>query len=132
MVCVAVDELPQASVAVHVRVTEYELAHWPSVVTSSKVSVTALPQSSVAVAWANSGVAGQAIVAGAGNAAITGAVVSSTLMVCVAVDELPQASVAVHVRVTEYEPAHAPFVVTSLEVRVTSPPQPSVAVGVAN
>ncbi len=48
----------------------------PGVVTSSNVSVNALPQASVAVAVANSGTAGQSIVAGAGHAAITGAVTS--------------------------------------------------------
>jgi len=132
MVCVAVDELPQASVAVHVRVIEYEPAHSPCVVASAKVSVIALPQASVAVAVANCGVAGQLIVETAGNSAITGAVVSSTLMVCVAVDALPQASVAVHVLVTEYEPAHWPFVVTSVNVNVIALPQASVAVACAN
>ena len=60
-----------------------------------------LPQASVAVAVAKLGVAGQEIVLGAGNAAITGAVVSVTLIVCDAVDVFPLASVAVHVLVTE-------------------------------
>ena len=101
MVCEAVDVLPHESVAVQVRVVVYEPAHCPFVVTSLKVNVNALPQASVAVAVANCGVAGQEIVDGAGNAAITGAVVSPTLMVCEAVDVLPQASVAVQVRVTE-------------------------------
>jgi hypothetical protein len=63
--------------------------------------VNALPQASVAVAVANCGVAGQEIVDGAGNAAITGAVVSSTFIVCDTVAVFPQASVAVQVRVTE-------------------------------
>ena len=65
------------------------------------VKVTFDPQASVAVAVAKLGVAGQLIVDGAGNAAITGTVVSVTLIVCDAVDEFPQASVAVHVLVTE-------------------------------
>ena len=39
---------------------------------------------------------------GPGNAEITGAVLSSTEIVCEAVDELPHASVAVQVLVTEY------------------------------
>ena len=60
----------------------------------------ALPQASVAVATAKTGVAGQLMVLGAGRAAITGAVVSTTLMVWLAVLLLPQASVAVQVRVT--------------------------------
>ena len=76
MVCDAVDELPQPSVAVQVRVTLYEPAHAPGVVTSAEVSVNALPHSSVAVATAKTGVAGQLIVLGAGNAAMTGAVIS--------------------------------------------------------
>ena len=53
MVWVAVEAFPQASVAVQVRVTEYEFGQEPGVVTSLKVSVTRLPQPSVAVAWAN-------------------------------------------------------------------------------
>ena len=64
----------------------------------------------------------------AGKAAITGAVVSCTLMVCEAVEAFPQASVAVQVRVTEYEPAQAPLVVTSLKVNVNALPHSSVAV----
>ena len=65
------------------------------------VKVTFDPQASVAVAVAKLGVAGQEIVLVAGNAAITGAVVSVTLIVCDAVDAFPQASVAVQVLVTE-------------------------------
>jgi hypothetical protein len=71
-------------------------------------------------------VAGQSIVEVAGKAAITGAVLSCTLIVCEAVDELPHESVAVQVLVTEYEPAHEPLVVTSAEVKAE--PQASVAV----
>jgi hypothetical protein len=62
------------SVAVQVLVTEYEPAHEPLVVTSAEVNVKAEPQASVAVATANTGVAGQSIVEFAGKAAITGAV----------------------------------------------------------
>jgi hypothetical protein len=73
----------------------------------------------LSVATANTGVAGQSIVEFAGKAAITGAVLSCTLIVCEAVDELPpHESVAVQVLVTEYEPAHEPLVVTSAEVNV--------------
>ena len=53
-------------------------------------------------------------------------------MVCEAVDELLHASVAVHVLVTLYEPAQAPFVVTSANVRVNALPQASTAVATAN
>jgi hypothetical protein len=46
------------------------------VVTSAKVSEYALPHASMAVAVANTGVAGQLIMAGGGNVEITGAVTS--------------------------------------------------------
>ena len=76
MVCEACELFPQASVAVHVRVTLYEPAQSPGVVTSEEVKVKVLPQASTAVATANSGVAGQLMVEAAGKAAITGAVTS--------------------------------------------------------
>ena len=72
----------------------------PAVVTSLNVSAGLPVHASVAVAVAKLGVAGQLIVLGAGSAAIVGAVTSCTLITCDAVAELPQASVAVHVRVT--------------------------------
>ena len=70
------EELPQSSPAVHVRVTEYAPAHAPAVVASEEVSVNAEPQASEAVAAAKEGVEGQAIVPGEGSDAITGAVIS--------------------------------------------------------
>ena len=76
MVCEAVEELPQSSVAVQVLVTLYDPAQAPFVVTSAEVKVKALPHASEAVATANTGVAGQLIVDGAGRAPITGAVIS--------------------------------------------------------
>ena len=71
------------------------------------------------------------MVEGAGSAAITGAARSWTLIVCEAVEAFPQASVAVHVRVTLYDPAQAPLVVTSADVSVNALPQASVAVATA-
>ena len=68
-------------------------------VTSADVSVNVLPQASEAVATANTGVAGQLMVVGAGRDAITGAVISCTLIVCDAVETLLQASVVVQVLV---------------------------------
>ena len=76
MVCDAVEILPQASVAVQVRVVLYDPAQSPLVVTSAEVSVNALPHSSSAVATANTGTSGQFMVVGAGRDAITGAVTS--------------------------------------------------------
>ena len=70
------EALPQASVAVHVRVTEYAPAHAPAVVTLEDVSVNAEPQASEAVAAAKEGVEGQSIVPGEGSDAMTGAVIS--------------------------------------------------------
>ena len=69
-------------------------------VTFIKVKLIELPHASDAVAIVNDGVAGQLIVDGAGSAAMTGAVISCTLIVWDAVDELPHPSVAVQVLVT--------------------------------
>src|SRR6185503_8661007 len=131
IVCDAVEELPQASVAVHVLVTEYSLAHVPGVVVLVNVSDGELSHASVALAVAKPGVAGHSIVLGAGSEAITGAVLSSTEIVCEAVDEFPQASVAVHVRVTEYSLAHVPAVVVLTKVRDGEASHASVALAVA-
>ena len=76
MVCEAVDELPQASVAVQVRVTLYAPSQLPAVVASEEVSVKALPQASEAVAAANDGVEVQLMVLVAGSDTMTGAVTS--------------------------------------------------------
>ncbi len=81
MICDAVDELPHPSMAVHVLFTEYDPAQAPAVVKSDEVKVNELPQPSEAVATANTGVAGQLMVEGAGKVAITGGVMSSSLMV---------------------------------------------------
>jgi hypothetical protein len=77
------------------------------------------------------GVAGHSTELGAGNAEITGAVLSVTLIVCERVEKFPQSSVAVQVLVTEYSAAQLPFVLTSSKVGITLASQASVAVGVA-
>ena len=118
--------------AVHVRVTEYACGQDSGVVTSAKVGVTAPAHASVAVGVANDGAAGHSIVEGAGKDEITGAVLSSTLIVWLAVELFPQGSVAVHVRVTLYSCGQLPGVVTSAKVGVTDPAHASNAVGVAN
>jgi len=114
-----------------VRVTECFCGQVPGVVTSAKVKVGVPPQASVAVGVAKEGVAGHSMVEGPGSVEMTGAVVSVTLMVWLAVLELPHGSVAVQVRVTEYFCGQEPGVVTSAKVKVGVPPQASVAVGVA-
>ena len=68
---------------------------------SAKVNDGEESHASLAVAAAKAGAAGHSIVDGAGSDAITGAVLSSTFIVCEAVDELPHASVAVQMRVIE-------------------------------
>src|SRR5215212_4566172 len=132
MVCVAVEVLPHASVAVHVLVTLNEPAHAPGVVTSAKVIVGFGSHRSVAVGVVHEGVASQSMVVAPGKAEITGGVTSCTFIVCVAVEVLPQASVAVHVLVMLNEPAHAPGVVTSAKVIVGLTSHRSVAVGVVH
>ena len=67
--------LPQASVAVHVRVTLVLRGQAPGVVTSANVRLGAASHSSAAVGAANTGVAGHSIVASAPTPVITGAVV---------------------------------------------------------
>jgi Ni,Fe-hydrogenase III small subunit len=111
-------------------VIEYSFGHDPGVVTSAKVKA-GVPQLSVAVGVVHEGVPEHSIVVGAGNAEITGGVVSFTLMVCDAIVTLPHASVAVHVLVMLYEPEHEPGVVTSANVNV-GVLQLSVAVGVVH
>ena len=63
---------------------------------------------------------------------IVGGVMSRTTTVPLQVAVLPQSSVAVHVRVTLYVPAHDPCVVASVNVIVTVASHASVAVGGVN
>ena len=87
---------------------------------------------SLAEAEANEGEAGHSIVDAAGREAITGAVLSSTFIVCEAVDELPQASAAVQVLVTEYSCAQVPEAVTSVNEREGEASHASLAEAEAN
>ena len=89
--------LPHASVAVHVRTCTTGQV---PLLLSTNVNVRFVSQASVTVGVVKLGVAGHSIVLGAGNAAITGGVMSRTLIVWLAVLLLPHASVAVQVRVT--------------------------------
>lgn len=97
MTCEAVDAFPQASWAVHIRVMVYDPAQAPGVVVSTYVNVNALPHASVAVACAKFGVSEQEMVVGAGSGSITGAALSTTLMICDVVEMLPHASTAVQI-----------------------------------
>src|SRR5438093_2805661 len=72
----------------------------PGVVTSAKVRLGAGSQASVAVGVAKDGVAAEGLAVGPGTAAMTGAGVSSALMVWLLALVLPVQSLAVQVRVT--------------------------------
>ena len=81
----------------------------------------------------NVGVAVHSIVALAPAVPITGGVVSVTVIVCVLVAlVLPQASIALQVFVSLYDPAHVPAVVTSLSCCTVAPLHASLAVGAVN
>ena len=81
----------------------------------------------------NDGVAVHSIVALAPAVPITGGVVSVTVIVCVLVAlVLPQASIALQVFVSLYDPAHVPAVVTSLSCCTVAPLHASLAVGAVN
>jgi len=130
IVCDALVTFPHASVAVHVLVILYDPGQLPGMVTFANVKV-GVPQLSVAVGVVHEGVPEHSMVVGAGNADITGCVVSSTLIVCDALVTFPHASVAVHVLVILYDPGQLPGMVTSANVNV-GVPQLSVAVGVVH
>src|SRR4051812_40247748 len=126
-----VEELPQSSVAVQVRVIENSWGQLPGVVTSEDVGITLWSQASEAVAEPNEGDAGHSTFDTVGHV-IEGGVLSVTEMVLLQVEELPQSSVAVQVRVTENSWAHAPAVVTSADVGTTRVSHKSVAVAAPN
>ena len=97
MVCVYVEALPLSSVAVQTLVIT-ELFPVPATVVSADVIVTSLSQLSdaAAVPVAEAAVlASHSTVTSAGDVVNVGAVVSTTVIVCVYVDALPLSSVAV-------------------------------------
>jgi hypothetical protein len=132
IVCVHELLLPQASVALHVLVMIYSCGHPPPTVTSDDVMVGAVSQLSVAVAvpvFAGNVLAVHSIVREAGQV-MTGAILSSTVIVCVHELLLPQSSVAAHVLVMIYSCGHPPPTVTSEDVIVGAVSHRSVAVAV--
>src|SRR3989442_4141375 len=99
MVCEAVEVWPQSSVAVQVRTCTTGQV---PLLLSAKVNV-AVRHVSEWAAVTTTGTAAHSILLGPGTALIVGGVVSATLMVCEAVEVLPQASVAVQVRTCRSE-----------------------------
>src|SRR6476646_9110593 len=126
--CEAVAVLPHASVAINVLVRVYSLAQVPGALASLVVMLT-VPHASLAVAVPNDGVNGHSMVAATGTEVNTGAVLSSTVIVCEAVAVLPHASVALNVLVRVYSLAQVPGADASVEVMLTAP-HASLAVGV--
>ena len=111
-----VEELLHASVALHVLMIVYSWGHPPATVASEKVT-PGTEQLSVAVAIPVEGgkvLAVHSRVRLAGHDVIVGGVESSTVMVCIHVEELLHASVACHVLVMVYSWGHDPEAVTSL------------------
>ena len=76
----AVDVLPQSSVAVQVRVMLYSFGQVPLVVKSAKVN-TGTSQLSVAVGVVHDGTPEHSMVDGPGKPEMTGGIVSSTFIV---------------------------------------------------
>lgn len=113
MVTLHVAVLPQSSDAVHVLVSVYDCPQVPGNVSVTMVKATVASQASIAIAKPNEGVVPHSIGLTTIGQVITGGVVSSTLMVCMHTLVLPEASVAVQVRVIVNAFAQGPAVVTS-------------------
>jgi len=116
IVCTQVLELPQLSVAVHVREMPELPVHPPGVVASEYVMEIERSQLSVAVAkpvLAGSVELPQASVIFGGQL-ITGAVISCTVIVWLQVTKFPHRSVACQVLVIVKVSGHVPGVITSV------------------
>lgn len=114
---VQVAVLPHASVAFHVRVITDRFGQEASADESENVIAGAASQLSVAVTIpVTDGFVpcSQVTLILPGQDVIVGAVVSTTLIVCVQVAELPQRSVAVHVRVITLACGQTPSASSSL------------------
>src|SRR6185369_8525642 len=123
------DELPQASTASHVLVVVFSQELPP--VTSPRFTTVAPLHASDAVGGVNEGVAVHSIVAFAPACPITGACVSTCVIVWLLVtDELPQASTASHVLVVVFTQELPP--VTSPRFTTVAPLHASDAVGGVN
>src|SRR5260221_12871874 len=87
-----VEELPQSSVAVQVRVTEYSCGQLPGVVASANVGTTLGSHKSEAVAEPKLGVLGHSMLAAGLGQVIVGAVLSVTEIVLLQVEEVGKSS----------------------------------------
>ena len=125
--CMAVTVNPQSSVAVQTLVQI--ISQLSPAELSTKVML-GTEQLSTAVARPNTSESVQAMVNGAGTKSNIGAVVSKQVMVCVAIETLPQSSVTYQVRVTFLS---QPFRTSlSIKLKSSSSSQLSVASGATN
>jgi hypothetical protein len=136
MFCTTIDleqvaALPQASVALQVRVWVTAPGQAPGTKTSVKVITGGIVvHPSVAVGATQTGVAGQMIGVVCATQLIIGGVSSYTTIDLEQVAELPQASVAVQVRVWVPVPGQAPGTKASVKVTIGGAVlQPPVAIG---
>ena len=125
--CAQVAELPQASVALYVLVNINRLIHVMLVITSlTSVTATVPPQLSDVITEAGftGGTCAAHCTVTFGGQVIVGGVLSKTVITCAQVAELPQASVALYVRVRIKRLIQVMFVTASLTcVTVTVPAQ---------
>src|SRR5437762_2096978 len=132
MVWLQVAELPQASVAVQVRLILAAVGQLPASVSSANVTLRFWSQSSAKVGVPKAGGAGHWMVSSAGQEATSGAVWFSSVMVWLHEDELPQASVADQVRRTLLTAGQLAASVSSENVTVGLESHASVKTGVPN
>src|SRR6185503_9939832 len=130
MVWLQVAELLWASVAVQVRLVLLTSLPLTASVSSAKVTVRLLSQSSLNVGVQKAGVAGHSTVASAGQLATVGAALSVTVIVWLQVAELLWASVAVQVRLVLLTSLPLTARVSSAKVTVRLLSQASLNVGV--
>jgi hypothetical protein len=130
MICAQVLEFPQSSIAVNVLVIVFSCGQMPPTVTSENPMVGVASQLSVAVALPVTAVAVLELHCTVifGGQVITGGALSSTKIVCAQLLELPQSSVALHVRVMVNSCGQSPPTLTSVKVGITLASQLSVAV----
>jgi hypothetical protein len=137
MICTQVLEFPQSSVARHVRVIVNSSGHPLGITTSVKVmagdpSQLSDPVATPRLALVKGFVSTPHSIVTLGGHVTDGAELSSTKIVWLHVDELPQLSVARQVRVIVYSCGHVPATVRSMKVTAGAPAQSSVAVAVPN
>src|SRR5688572_19689650 len=101
-------ELPQSSRATQVRINVYSWSHDPGMESVVKVTSTRPSQPSVTVGASKTGNEPHSIGLTTSAHVIIGSVLSCTSMVALHDAELPQSSIATHVRINVYSWSHDP------------------------